>query len=69
MLSGVRASTLAQPEYETPDPARLADTVSFERRVFRVALQRMDNVGIVVESLDAAISFRRAGPRSSKGEP
>ena len=23
----------------------------------RVALQRMDNVGIVVESLDAAISF------------
>ena len=27
------------------------------RKNGRVALQRMDNVGIVVESLDAAISF------------
>ena len=26
-------------------------------RVGRVTLQRMDNVGIVVESLDAAVSF------------
>ena len=36
----------------------LADTVIFaNRKNGRVALQRMDNVGIVVESLDAAISF------------
>src|SRR5205823_4225739 len=50
--------TLAQPEVRTPDPARLADTSDFaDRKNGRVALQRMDNVGIVVESLDAAISF------------
>ena len=47
-----------QPEVRTPDSARLADTGIFaNRKNGRVALQRMDNVGIVVESLDAAISF------------
>jgi hypothetical protein len=35
----------------------------------RVALQRMDNVGIVVESLDAAISFSSSWASNSKGEP
>ena len=34
----------------------------------RVALRRMDNVGIVVESLDAAISFSSSWVSSSRGE-
>jgi hypothetical protein len=39
------------------------------RKNGRVALQRMDNVGIVVESLDAAISFSPNWASNSKGEP
>ena len=39
------------------------------RKNGRVALQRMDNVGIVVESLDAAISFSPSWASNSKGEP
>ena len=35
----------------------------------RVALQRMDNVGIVVESLDAAILFSPSWASNSKAEP
>ena len=56
--SGVIAE-LAQPEVRTPDPARLAETGDSLAigKNGRVALRRMDNVGIVVESLDAAISF------------
>src|SRR5881392_2650860 len=47
-----------QPEVRTPDPPRLADTADLcDPQEWPVALQRMDNVGIVVESLDAAISF------------
>ena len=38
-------------------------------RVGRLTLQRMDNVGIVVESLDAAISFFAELGSSPKGEP
>src|SRR5439155_26602422 len=50
--------TLAQPEVRTSDPASLADTGDpCDPPECRVALQRMDNIGIVVESLDAAISF------------
>src|SRR5919108_4286204 len=50
--------TLAQPEVRTPDPRASRSPVIFaNRKNGRVALQRMDNVGIVVESLDAAISF------------
>jgi len=37
--------------------ARALSPVRLNRKNGRVALQRMDNVGIVVESLDAAISF------------
>src|ERR671935_3012623 len=49
---------LGQPEVGTPDPAASRTPVIFaNRKNGRVALQRMDNVGIVVESLDAAISF------------
>ena len=42
---------LAQPDVRTPDPARLADTGDSLRfgKNGRVALRRMDNVGIVVE--------------------
>jgi catechol 2,3-dioxygenase-like lactoylglutathione lyase family enzyme len=50
--------TLAQPEVRTPDDACRASTGDLaNRKNGRVALQRMDNVGIVVESLEAAISF------------
>src|SRR5204862_5033157 len=53
-----RESTLAQPKVRTSDRAHLAETGDLcHPRYWPVALQRMDNVGIVVESLDAAISF------------
>jgi catechol 2,3-dioxygenase-like lactoylglutathione lyase family enzyme len=42
----------------TPDPRASRTPVIFaNRKNGRMALQRMDNVGIVVESLEAAISF------------
>jgi catechol 2,3-dioxygenase-like lactoylglutathione lyase family enzyme len=48
-----------QPEVRTSDAARLSGTGDLFpiRKNGRVAVQRMDNVGIVVESLDAAIDF------------
>src|SRR5204862_4314592 len=53
-----RESTLAQPKVRTSDRAHLAETGDLcDPQNGRVALQRMDNVGMVVESLDAAISF------------
>jgi hypothetical protein len=39
------------------------------RKNGRVALQRMDNVGIVVESLDAAISLSPSWASNSRGKP
>jgi catechol 2,3-dioxygenase-like lactoylglutathione lyase family enzyme len=53
------SATLDQPEVRASEPACLAGTGDLFaiRKNGRVALQRMDNVGIVVESLDAAISF------------
>src|ERR671931_1614700 len=55
---GTFAAHWGNPEVGTPDPAASRTPVIFaNRKNGRVALQRMDNVGIVVESLDAAISF------------
>src|SRR6476659_5948713 len=49
-------SCLETPSLRNPTcPAGRADLAT--RNNDRVALQRMDNVGIVVESLDAAVSF------------
>src|SRR3979409_1149214 len=43
--------------FPNTDPGLRTRAVFAIRKNGRVALQRMDNVGIVVESLDAAISF------------
>src|SRR6266702_4041110 len=49
---------LAQPEVRTPDPARLADTGDLcEPQEWPRGASTDGHVGIVVESLDAAISF------------
>ena len=69
MLSGDIRERWPNPKVRTSDPAGLADPVIFViGKNGRVALRRMDNVGIVVESLDAAISFSPSWASNSKGE-
>src|SRR5262249_58226147 len=52
----VRNLGRAPPDPRCVEPLRHGQSVAI-RENGRVALQRMDNVGIVVESLDTAISF------------
>src|SRR5262249_13853851 len=52
----VRNLGRAPPDPRCVEPLRHGQSVAI-RENGRVAVQRMDNVGIVVESLDAAISF------------